>query len=301
MSADEGNKQPSEGQTDVSIVPSLNTEHEGGKEVKAGRNANEDTKNEGGDPVRMSRFQAFMLKHFPDAKAHDRWTLVFTFVIALSTFFYTIFAGWTLHEIHSGGTDTHNLALAAGTQASHTEEIAQAAQDQVDAANEISDAADSFSETASTAVDEFKKAATNATENTKRQIRDAKESFSDDQRAWVGVQDVIPKGDFNETHPWGIAIVFSNSGKTAARHVESSILYKVSPIPLYEPASEDIKHLTFRPAQSVPPQGKYIQMIGSNVGTAQPDSANEVEGVQRLNSTTWLSRTKSCSCTISAF
>jgi hypothetical protein len=67
-----------------------------------------------------------------------------------------------LYEIHSGSRDTHNLAVAAGKQESHTEEIAQAAQDQVDAANEISDAADQFSDTATVAVEEFKSAASQA-------------------------------------------------------------------------------------------------------------------------------------------
>jgi hypothetical protein len=65
---------------------------------------------------KSSFFQAFMHRHFPDAKAHDRWQLVFTSVIAISTFLYTVFAGWTLYEIHSGSRDTHDLAVAARDQ-----------------------------------------------------------------------------------------------------------------------------------------------------------------------------------------
>jgi hypothetical protein len=57
-----------------------------------------------------------MHKHFPDAKAHDRWTLVFTSVIAVSTFLYMVAAIWTLCEIHAGSKDTHNLAAAASDQ-----------------------------------------------------------------------------------------------------------------------------------------------------------------------------------------
>jgi|SRR5208282_3409461 len=148
MGDDKTANNSSERQPSQPITPALEAKDERSEQEKDGRNTEENAATKAGNPDQLSLFHRFMLRKFPEAKAHDRWTLVFTFVIAVSTFFYTIFAGWTLHEIAAGGTDTHNLAVAAATQASHTEEIAQAAHDQVDAANEISDAADSFADTA---------------------------------------------------------------------------------------------------------------------------------------------------------
>src|ERR1700722_14025936 len=96
MSDEESKENPAERQPYVSPPSS---ENKGIDEIQI-RNSEENADTKAREPVKLSKFQAFMHKHFPDAKAHDRWTLVFTFVIAISTFFYTIFAGWTLREIH---------------------------------------------------------------------------------------------------------------------------------------------------------------------------------------------------------
>src|ERR1700682_4114180 len=102
MSADESKYQPSERQADTQ--PLAAAEDNAAQEVEARTKSNDATGQEASNPPnRPSRFQRFMHKHFPEAKAHDRWTLVFTAVIAVSTALYTIFAGWTLREIHTGG------------------------------------------------------------------------------------------------------------------------------------------------------------------------------------------------------
>ena len=44
-----------------------------------------------------------------------------------------------------------------------------------------------------------------------------KESFSAQQRAWVGVQGVEKSNGFTEKADWQITIVFFNSGRTPAR------------------------------------------------------------------------------------
>ena len=103
------------------IIPALDAEHKRSGQIKERGEDSKDTGKKTTDSPKLSLFQAFMRKHFPDAKPHDRWQLIFTFVIAVSTFFYTIFAGWTLHEIHSGSIDTHRLAEAASKQATDTE------------------------------------------------------------------------------------------------------------------------------------------------------------------------------------
>jgi len=130
MSADKSNNDANGRQQEIPIVPRPDAKHERGDDVENRGQADRHAETKAGNSPKQSRFQRFMHKHFPDAKPHDRWQLVFTFVIAVSTFFYTIFAGWTLREIASGSVDTHNLAVAASQQASHTEEIAEAAQDQ---------------------------------------------------------------------------------------------------------------------------------------------------------------------------
>jgi hypothetical protein len=225
MSEDEGRNNPNHGTPEIPIPSS---EYTGSNEIKEGRNAENETKAKNPDPVKLSMFQAFMHKHFPEAKAHDRWTLVFTFVIAISTFFYTIFAGWTLDEIHSGSADTHNLAVAAKNQAADTGDISQAAQDQVDAANEISDAADSFSETAGStdnkigeAEKDFRRMAKAAEDNaaqSKRSLDAAIDQARLDQRAWLAIAPLIPEA-FDPSKPATGKIGFINTGKTPARNV----------------------------------------------------------------------------------
>jgi len=208
-----------------------------------------------------SFFQRFMHKHFPEARAHDRWTLLFTAVIAVSTALYTLFAFWTLREIHSGGADTHTLAIAAATQASHTREIAQAAQEQVDAADKISDAANSFSATANVAVEEFKRAAAEsaaasreAASNAKNTIKNAQTSFRDDQRAWVGIGP-FRVAQFEEQKPLEVDVEILNSGKTPALRVEEWARYKFSSISQLGPMPTELADIKWTPEGSVPPQG----------------------------------------------
>ena len=182
MSDDDSAKQTSDGQQNISPSPFGSTENKAGEEVEASGNATEKTNAETRNPQKPPWFHRFMHKHFPDATPHDHWTLLFTAVIAFSTLVYTVVSVWTLIEIRSGGVDTHNLALAAATQATHTEEIAQAADNQVDAANEISDAADSFSETAEIAVEEFRKAAADSVATSKRAGANAERAITEASR-----------------------------------------------------------------------------------------------------------------------
>jgi hypothetical protein len=134
-------------QTPISGGGSL-TEADSRKENEETAEGDEEAKTQLHSPQKPSLFQRFMARHFPEAKAHDRWTLVFTAIIATSTFLYTIFAGWTLYEIWSSSTDTHTLALAAKKQADKTEEIAGYASAQALAAEKNAKAAESFSATA---------------------------------------------------------------------------------------------------------------------------------------------------------
>jgi hypothetical protein len=226
MSEDESKNNSSEGEPDVPIIPALNTEYKGSNQIKERGRADSNTHTEE-YAAKVSRFQSFMHKHFPDAKPHDRWQLVFTFVIALSTFCYTIFAGWTLVEIHSGSIDTHTLAVAAVNQAAFTEEIAQAASDQVDAANEISDAADSFSDTTETAVGEFRKAAKESASISRRAAKSTEDAVHISERAYVNVS-TAALIDYDKRT---ITLVVSNGGRIPSGPADAIVhafLVKVS-------------------------------------------------------------------------
>lgn len=65
----------------------------------------------------LSAWASYFRRVWTDSTPQEHLTLVLTFVIATSTFFYTIFAGWQLYEIHSSSADTHALAVAAKNQA----------------------------------------------------------------------------------------------------------------------------------------------------------------------------------------
>jgi hypothetical protein len=219
MGNDDSNDQPNNTPQNVPAPISSNPKDEVEQKVETQSDANKIADTQTGDAEEPNMFPTFMKKHFPDAQPHDRWTLAFTAVIAVSTFFYMLFAGWTLVEIHSSSSDTHNLAIAAAQQASHTEEIAQAAQDQVDAANEISGAADSFSDTAETAVDKFDQMAKASKESIRVTQETAKKALDSsieasrlDQRAWVGIESVDVKNG-------RIRVGIKNTGKTPAIHI----------------------------------------------------------------------------------
>jgi hypothetical protein len=289
VSEDDSAKQNSYGQQNIPPAFSGSTENKTGEEVEASRNPSGVTGDQAGNPPEPPWFHRFMHSHFPDATPHDHWTLLFTAVIAFSTILYTGASVWTLVEIRAGGVDTHNLALAAAIQASHTEEIAQAANNQVDAANEISDAADSFSETAETAVEEFKKAAAESAaasdkvaRNAERTIKQTQESFRDDQRAWVGsTQQSVAV--FDEKKGIAIQALFINSGRSPARKVKLQVM--LSPVSLDGPSPESIQSLKKAPWNScptIPPQGQYTITVGNEPSAGQVVTAENRRTIQMV-------------------
>jgi hypothetical protein len=164
-----------------------------------------------------------------------------------------VFAG-QLYEMITGGTQTDKLVGYASTQAQAADEIAQAADDFTDSAHwmeeHLDDAANSMQDSVDT-----------ADRNTRTTIKNAEKSFRDEQRAWLGVIDAITV-EFAETKGWQAMVIFSNSGRSAARNVQISGMYKLSNVPIPGPSPEDIRQLIFRPAQSVAPQGRYNAALG---------------------------------------
>jgi hypothetical protein len=131
-----------------------------------------------------------MTKHFPEAKAHDHWNLVFTAVIAISTLCYMVVAAWTLYEIHSGSADTHALALAAKRQADKTEEIAKYAVSQTNAAEKNAAAAERFAANAGSINDRISDAVGKLqlqADQTSRSANTAAKQLELIDRPWISV------------------------------------------------------------------------------------------------------------------
>jgi hypothetical protein len=198
-----------------------------------------------------------------------RWARVAVFMSALAAIFVCL-QWW---EMHTGGQDTHELAVAAKGQAEKmqsvsdaADKIRQASQDMVIQNQRIAD----NSQKAMDASNRQSKAALDAT------IANAKR----DQRAWVGVI-AIPSEGFTETVPWKATVVFFNSGRTPARIVQSSGMFITSPIPISGPPPEQIKRLIFKPAQSIAPQGSYREVLGMDY-PAVVSTAVQKQGQQTL-------------------
>jgi hypothetical protein len=136
-------------------------------------------------------------------------------------------------------------------------------------------------------------------QNAVETLRNTQKSFRDEQRAWVGVQDAR-SNDFGETTPWKVSVIFFNSGRTAARNVQSSGMYKTSNIAISGPPLNDIKRLTSRPVQSIAPQGRYIQILGASP-PAEPVSSFQIQGGKELIAEYQLIKNGRSSCTISGY
>jgi hypothetical protein len=190
-----------------------------------------------------------------------------------------IFAG-QLYEMITGSTATDRLVSYAKIQANAGSDIA-------DAAQQFSDTADETNGRIADAVDQLQAAA----DNTKTTIRNTQTAFRAEQRAWVGVLGVADIAGFTETEVWKVKIVFFNSGRTPARKVQTSGMYVTSPTPLSGPSTENIKQLTFRPAQSIAPQGSYRESIGIEY-PAEASTAMQREGHKTLLSEYSLIKTK---------
>lgn len=191
--------------------------------------------------------------------------------LALATIAIAVFTWLTYEVVQSSSQDTKRLISAAETQA--------------DAADQISDAADDFTDSAKwmevhteDAAKAMQDSVNTASRNTETTIRNAQTAFRDEQRAWVGVQDVVGV-DFNETKPWTVRVIFFNSGRSPARSVQISAMFKTSNTPISGPSAEDIKQLQFRPSQSIAPQGKYNTTFGS-APAGEPFTTAQIQGSQ---------------------
>jgi hypothetical protein len=178
--------------------------------------------------------------------------------VAVATVFIAIATGITWWEIHSGSEQTNKIVTAA-----------QNIQSALDTQNDRNQAA-------------LEKTFIENRRALRRNLRQGQESMEAsntqskaaldtsiaasklDQRAWVGVLDIVPK-EFTDTNGLVASVVFFNSGRTPARKVQVSAAFIISPVPMTGPSPEQIKTLKFRPAQSIAPQGRYNEVLGQIV------------------------------------
>jgi hypothetical protein len=300
-----GQENPPTGEGDPATLADLIAKAEGGEKEKETAKDADRTDCEIDNSVKISRVERFMTHHFPDAKAHDRWTLVFSAVVAGSTFLYTAFAGWTLHEIRVGSTDTHNLATAAGTQATKTSEMAgyaktasEAAKANACASQRSASAAEGFATSAGNinaamgnAVDKLnlqadalKDSVTQATRLAK-DTEIANQNASDADRPWFGGKIVV--NDFLVDHTPTATCVFTNSGRRPAKveqaRCSAQILDSIPPNPEYggvsfssrafvvpgDYVSSKINMVNERMYYKVVKDGKYTKLLFDLLGSGK--------------------------------
>lgn len=260
MGENPGHEQPSATTKQIpTLPPNVLIKNEKGEEERSP--SNQRAAAHTNDSDKPSFFQTFMQRHFPEARAHDRWTLVFTAVIAISTFLYTIFAGWTLIEISSSSSDTHALAIAASKQADHTGAMADAANKISGAADRFSDSADAINQQTRDAVGKFDRMA-KASEKSQlsgQKALDASISSAQlDQRAWVGISE-FRVVQFEVDKPIKIDMDFVNNGKTPALNVRWGPGWAVYNVLLSGPTMKELLQLAYHPAESIPPQGRFTR------------------------------------------
>jgi len=143
----------------------------------------------------------------------------------LAVIFTLIFIALQWREMHLGGKDTHDLAVAARDQAIAAKDQATAAKDQATAAKDQSEAA-------VRAIALQQKIAQDALEASQRNLqRSLLASVAQtelDQRAWIGLIDTkvepIEIGKGITAH-----VAFQNTGKTLAKNVQCVYRLRLSP------------------------------------------------------------------------
>ncbi|HEX4032394.1 MAG TPA: hypothetical protein VHX20_18660 [Terracidiphilus sp.] len=213
-------------------------------------------------------------------RATLRWARAAVIMSGLAAIFVCL-QWW---EMHAGSKDTHNLAVAAANQATWTQNLAADMKTQADRTKDLADRMKEQADETKTIADQAviqANANTKSAQNAVDTLSNTKQSFRDEQRAWIGVQGTSDTKGFTEKLPWQVTVVFFNSGRTPAQNVQSSGGYITSGVPISGPSAQQIATLDFRPAQSIAPQGYYREMIGTEV-SAEAVTSIEISGEQTL-------------------
>jgi hypothetical protein len=192
-------------------------------------------------------------------------------------------AQWITSNINNDSTahQTDQLIGTAKMSVLAAEQNAGAASSFSDSAQRINSSINNATAKLQMQVDNMYESQISSEQESARSLQATIDNFHQEQRAWVGVQGTSDSKGFTEKDTWQIVIVFFNSGRTPAKNVQTSVEYITSPVPISGPSPQQIRLLTFRPAQSIAPQGFYRQSIGRASG-AENTSADQLAGKQVL-------------------
>ncbi|HEY6764999.1 MAG TPA: hypothetical protein VI386_09515 [Candidatus Sulfotelmatobacter sp.] len=201
----------------------------------------------------------------------DWFMAVFTLIIMASSILYTVYARrqWkvanaTLTEIQNGKADTERIISASEAQADssfwmeqHTDDATQAIQDSVDTADR----------------------------NTKRTLRNAENTFRDEQRAWMGVANaVIRQYPTTTSGEFDAVIIFVNSGRTPAVHISHAASVDFYPTVVPEPPKDrDVTPASFIEGGATAPQGQGYIGINNFETTSTVLGETITDTVRRLD------------------
>jgi hypothetical protein len=197
-----------------------------------------------------------------NAKWTDIAIVILTGGIVLAAILQTIIFYMQRNEMHSAGEQTDRIICAA-------------LQIESDLKTANAQNLDALTKTLAQS-----QAATNASNAQSEKVLNANIAAARlDQRAWVGVMEATGQ-DFSVTNGLVATITFINSGRTPARKVQVGAGFFTSSRPVPGPPS-NIQTLEFRPAQSIGPQQKYHEVLGT-FASGEPYTETQLRGEKAL-------------------
>jgi hypothetical protein len=185
---------------------------------------------------------------------HNKALVFSGIIVAFGTLFYSgaaIVQVWMFNRSSKQvERQTERLITAANTQARAAKEMTAAVKEQAKSAGEFAQSANNINEQTALAVKNFGRMAKASEDN----IKATQQSFRDDQRAWVGLENF----SLTAFEPGKITITATaiNSGKTPALAMFSSNKMTVLPVRLSAPEPIMLP-LEWSSGPTLPPQGRY--------------------------------------------
>jgi hypothetical protein len=198
----------------------------------------------------------------------ERAKRVVDLVAGLSVIATMVFIALQWNEMHSGATDTHDLAIAAKSQA-------DAAKSQADNTKIIAESAKAQAENtrnlALAATDQVTKLAAGVREShalvkaTQDTLSELRMNFAKDQRPYMWAKAMQPRFEENKPLLWDVH--FINYGKSPAVHVVNCVVlfYGLNIVPEMTPAYRDTKCAeTMTRTEAIAPPGDNIFTTASS-------------------------------------
>ena len=107
--------------------------------------------------------------------------------------------------------------------------------------------------------------------------------FRQEQRAWIGAEDVIA-GGWGPKTGFPVEITFVNSGKTPARNVSFSERFVYRQVPIKGPPESEIEKLVQYRAADIAPQGRAHRYFGVEATLSNIDKPDQILGNEQVAS-----------------